>query len=250
MAAGCTNTKAVNYAPAATEDDGSCIYLVKEAGICYAFDEEVTTRDESYTASYSFDGKNWVFFHDYVADFYFHTKENLFSLKDNKIYKHNSGLPGVYYTGVPKSFFVDAVFNDNAEMILNSIQWIAEVLNQQKEVEFSTLTHITVWNNQQCSGRIAITDAVANMVYDRFKNKSIWNFDDFRDMVKTRGTNFLNDLFNNFDVITAEIDQDKPWFDQDLIHDNHFIVRFEFDNTSQKQVILHEAGVSVTKSPR
>ncbi len=59
MAAGCTNTKAVNYNPAATEDDGSCIYLVKEAGICYAFDEEVTTRDESYTASYSFDGKNW-----------------------------------------------------------------------------------------------------------------------------------------------------------------------------------------------
>jgi hypothetical protein len=250
MPIGCTNTKAANYDPAATEDDKSCIYLVKEAGVCYAFDETPVLKDESYTISYSFDGKNWVFFHDYVADFYFHTKKNLFSVKNNRIYKHNEGLPGVYYDSTPKSFFIDAVFSNDSEMILNSIQWIAEVLNQQKEVEFSTLTHITIWNNQQCTGRIAITDAVANMVYDRFKNKSIWNFDDFRDMVKTRGVNFLEDLFSNFNVISAQIDQNKPWFDQDLIHDNHFIIRFEFDNTSQKQVILHEAGISILNSPR
>lgn len=248
---GCTNPNAVNYDPDATENDGSCIFLHRYNGICYAFQDIVPQgTDKSYTLSYSFDGRNWVFFHDYVADFYFMSKQSLFSLKDGKIYRHHEGAPGVYYTSTPKSFFVDMVVQNPAEFTLNSISWMTEILDQQKELEFSTLTHITVWNNQQCTGRIALTDIFEDLEYDRRKLKGVWSFNEFRDMVKEYGTEFLEDLFNNYAVKSGTIDQNKPWYDQDLMHDTHFIIRLEFDNVTGKQLILHGAEINATLTPR
>lgn len=247
---GCTIPGAVNYNPAATENDGSCVFLVKHDGICYAFQDTDQGKNESFTLSYSFDGKDWVFYHDYVADFYFRSKKSLFSLKDKKIYRHHEGAPGVYYQVAPKSFFVDMVVQNPAEFVLNSIHWVTEVLDSSKEIEFSTLTHITVWNNQQCTGRIALNDIFDELEYDRRKIRGTWGFNEFRDMVKEYGSEFLEDLFNNYAVKSSNINTEKSWYDRDLMHDTYFIIRLEFDNISGKQVILHGADVNATLSPR
>jgi hypothetical protein len=254
---GCTNAKAVNYNSAADTDDGSCIYLRKVDGTCYAFKDVDNTEivDESFTLSYGLDGQDWVFFHSYKPDFYFSSREQLYNLKDKKVYIHNRDLPGLFYkrisgNRVPDSFFVDAVFSDKEEMILNSINWLSEVINQQQELEFSTLTHITIWNNQQCTGKIALTQVFQDLKYDVRKTQALWSFDSFRDLVKVYGTKFLLDIFHNFAVDNSTIDTSKPWFDQDLLHDNFFVIRLEFDNTSGKQMILHGADVDVSKSYR
>lgn len=249
---GCTNPSAVNYNPSATEENYTCLYLVKQENTCYAFkdidyDEVV---DESYTLSFSLDQKDWVFFHDYIPDFYFSGRDQLFNLKNNKIYRHNLGAPGVYHSATPKSFFVDAVFNNETEMILNSLNWLSEVFNANNEQEFSTLTHITIWNNQQCTGRITLSQVFQDLSYEVRKTQALWNFDSFRDAVKIYGVSFLKNLFNNFNVDTANINTNKAWFDQDLMHDNFFIVRFEFDNTSGNTIFLHGAGIDASKSYR
>ena len=249
---GCTNAKAANYNPTATVDNGTCIFLEKVDGVCYAFQDvdQSYVLDKSYTLSYSLLGKDWVFFHDYIPDFYFSTKTKLFNLKSGKIYVHHENNPGVYHDNVPKSFFIDVIFAADSEMILNSINWITEVINNNQDIEFSTLTHITIWNSQQCSGRIALNDVFKDLQYQRRKTQGLWNFDAFRDMVADYGTNFLLDIFHNFAVDSSAIDMNKPWFDQDLLHDNYFVIRLEFDNSTGNQLILHGADIDASKSYR
>lgn len=101
---GCTNPAAVNYNSAANVDNNSCLYLIKEDATCYAFQDAdfAGIVDESYTLSFSLEQKDWVFFHDYTPDFYFSGRDQLFNLKDNKIYRHNLGAPGVYHSSIPK----------------------------------------------------------------------------------------------------------------------------------------------------
>jgi hypothetical protein len=252
MSAGCTNPAAVNYNPAATSDNGSCITLVKYNGVCYAFEEVDNTEivDESFTLSYDFENKDWVIFHDYIPDMYFMTRNQLFSLKNGKIYIHNKGLPGVYYNNTPKPFFVDAVFRDQSAMTLESVQWLTEVFNNDQENEFSTLTHITIWNNQQCTGRIALNDIFSQLEYNVRKTQALWSFNDFRDALKQYGTKFLRNIFDNFAVDESAIDMNKPWFHRDLLQDNWFCIRFEFDNLSGKQLILHSADITASKAYR
>lgn len=247
---GCTNPKAKNYNPSADVEDGSCIYLEKVNGICYAFQDVSVIDDKSYTVSFSLDGQGWVFFHDYLPDFYFSTKTQLYNLKNRSIYKHNAGAPGVFHDGAVKPFFIDAVFTADSEMILDSVQWMGEVLNNRQEVEFSTLTHITIWNNQQCTGRIALDQVFNNLEYIARKTQAIWSFNSFKDMLAAYGVQFLLDIFHNFAVDGSAIDMNKPWFDQDLIHDSFFIIRLEFDNTSGKQFVLHGADINADKSYR
>ena len=250
---GCTNPKAKNYNPSADTEDGSCLYLEKVGGVCYAFQDADATliTNKSLTLSYSLLGKGWVFFHDYIPNFYFSTKEQMYSLNGKSIYKHNAGAPGRYYSNTPAAFHVDAVFTAGEdEIILNSISWMTEVLNTDKELEFSTLTHITIRNNQQCTGRITLSQVFNNLSYEVRKTQALWSFDSFRDMVAAYGTTFLLDIFNNFAVDAAAIDTEKPWFDQDLLHDSFFIIRLEFDNTSGKQLILHGADIDASKSYR
>ena len=249
---GCTNPNAVNYNPAATQEDYSCLYLEKYNGNCYLFQDvsENEIVDESFTLSFSMDGKDWTFFHDYYPDFYFATRNQLFNLKDKKIYIHHKGAPGVYHGTTPKPFFIDAVFNAEEEILLNSIQWISEVISSDQETEFSTFTHITIWNNQQCTGRIAISDVFELLEYERRKTQGVWSFNTFRNMVAESGSKFLLDIFNNFAVDTTKLDVEKPWFNQDLLHDNWFIIRFEFDNSSGKKFIFHGADINADKSYR
>lgn len=250
----CTNPKAVNYNPNATSDDGSCYYLNKISGVCYAFQDVNPDEiiDQSFTLSWSIEGDNWVFFHDYIPDFYFSTREQLHNLKAGRIYHSNLGAPGVYHDQAPKSFFLDIVFNADEEMTLNTLNWVTRILNQDSSISsFETLTHITVWNERQCTGRIPLAAIFQNLEYktDRYL-QARWSFDDFRDKVIQGGTAFLLDLFHNFSVDTTKLSNTLPWFDQQLLEGLSFIVRFEFDNTTGKKIYLEDVGADVSKSTR
>src|SRR6185295_6985878 len=97
---GCTNSVAVNYNPAAEVDDGSCKYLDKVGGICYYWTEIAPNQVNNlgFTISYSMEDDNWIFYHDYIPDFYFRTKKTLHALNLGTVYKMNQGpVPGRFF---------------------------------------------------------------------------------------------------------------------------------------------------------
>lgn len=250
----CTNPKAENYDPLAIEDDGSCIYLEKIAGVCYAFRDLNSTElsNKSFTVSWSITGDGWVFFHDYIPDYYFSTRDKLYTIKGNTIFKHNAGPHGQYYTESIKPFFVDVVLKIDGEGTLETLNWITEVINTNETTDRNkTFTHLTIWNSKQCTGRIAVESIFKELQYETSReSRGVWSFNHFRNKVKTVGNQFLRDIFLNFAVIDAELSNSIPWFEQQQLEDNYFIVRFEFDNSSDQKIFVHEMGGQIAPSYR
>lgn len=251
--ANCTNPNAVNYNPNATFDDGSCVYVNKIGGVCYAFQDVAPGElvDKSFTMSWDIIGGNWVFFHDFIPDFYFSTREKLYLLKTNKLYEANAGIPGVYFDSTTtNSFFLDVVFNGKEELTLNAINWITEVLNQDGSTsQFETLTHITVWNSYQCSGRIPLSQIYKDLQYEVRKTAGRWSYDDFRNALIQDGVPFLQDIFHNFALVPGTTGT-PVWYNQENMEDNYFIVRFEFDNTSGKKIYINDTMIETNNSYR
>lgn len=250
---GCTNPNANNYNPSATQDNGSCVFLTKVGDVCYYFQglapDEIV--DNSFTLSYSMENNTWVFFHDYIPDFYVGTRKKLFTLKGNDLWKHNSGAPGQFYAATPYPFFIDVVFNYDAEVILDSVQWFTELLSSLGAVnEFATFTHITVWNSHQCTGRLPILEYVPYSLTGMRKTVSEFSFNEFRDIVRDRSGDFVEDIFKNFRPIDAALDEGMPWYEKRFLQSNYFIVRLEYDNTNTNALSLHETAITAQQTVR
>lgn len=256
---GCTNPAAENYNEIATEDDNSCVYLVSMEGQCLQF-EDIAEKpvDESFTLSFDTVDKQWAFFHDYQPDFYIHTRQSLYNIKNSKIYKHNEGPRGLYYDRTqPAPFFIDVAFVNKDTATLNAVKWISEVRAGGSDIDDNsaalyneTITAITIWNNYQCSGRIVL-DKNKPALMDNNNRNSLqnWSFNDFRD-ITLENVQFLDNLFNDFKVLPNTVKTSMPWFDKSLIEGKYFIVRFEFSNTADKQITLHDMDISTDITPR
>ncbi len=256
MIAGCTFPAATNYNPLADADDYSCIYLFKANGQCHLFKDVVPTEiiDKSFTLSYSVAGNSWVFFHDYLPDYYIHTRENLYTIKDNVTFKHNSGLPGIYYSSAaePKPFFIDIVFASDVDILLEHINWITELLNAKStDQQFSTLTHISAWNSYQHSRRIELSQIWADLKYTNIrKTKGEWSLNDFRDVLMENPGDFLNDIFHNYMLDPTKVEVNPTWYGQAPLQDKWFCIRFEFDNKSGDNLMLHDTSIQAIKQDR
>lgn len=260
MAAGCKNPTAVNFNLAATSDDYSCIYLFENQGTCYEFIDVQPDlfEDKSFTLSYSILGGCWVFFHDYAPDMYIHTRENVYALNNKQamLYKMNAGPAGQYMNGTTESFFIDVIFKDGGDMLLETISWITEFLagsNVNTDQFFQTLTHIAVWNSYQHTGRLALTQIWEDLEYNNIRRtKGEWVFDKIRDSLifTDNAADFIMDIFNNYAIIQNQVNEYPSWTDQAPLEDKWFTVRFEFDNSINAKVVLHDIAAQVLKKDR
>lgn len=242
---GCTNPNAANFNPSATEDDGSCIYLIKKGELCLKFEELENQNDKSFTLSYCLHNSAWVFFHDYHPDYFVHTRNDLYALSGRTLFKTNEGSPGNYGNGT-KSFFIDVAFPYGIEALLDSIQWLSEI----QDKPYKTITHISAWNSTQHSGRITITDILDNLEFKNIqKSKAEWTLPLLRNIIKESSTNFLESIFKDFALKSSET-AILPWYEQAILEDNYVIVRLEFDNTSGDTIFIHESDLTLTPTTR
>lgn len=251
---GCVNPKAVNYNPSADVDDHSCLYLMKHGGNCHLFTDFIpdTTHDKSFTLSYSLLNNSWVFFHDYLPDYYIHTRDSLYALSSGQVYKFHEGQPGIYLGNTqPKPFFIDVIFKGDGDMILETINWTCEFISSSTEFDLGTLTHISIWNNNQHTGRIVLNELFQDLQYRQMRRtKGEWSFNDFRDIIATEGEPFLLDIFNDYALDTSKTNLNMGWYDQKVLQDKWFCVRFEFDNSSQGKFTLHDTNIQALKTDR
>lgn len=234
-------------------------------GITVAWDEKydriilgVKNGANSFTLSYYPSSNGWGMFHDYIPDFLFNTRTKLYSFKTqnnvSNLFIHNEGAKGVYYNAVqptptPYPFFIDIVFKGRKDQqgktiteILQSVNWVSEVVDNNISIWDETIDHITIWNSFQASGKVALTDGVlmANTNLNNRNPNGTWSFNGFRDLVNTRGQAFVNDIFNDYRLINANINNNMSWFNKRRFEDKYFTVRLEYDNLQNKEIILYE----------
>lgn len=264
MAGGCKNTKAANFNGSASFDDFSCTFLLKNQNNCHWFEdvEPDPDNDKSFTLSYSVKGQGWVFFHDYAPDMYINTRENLFNAKDSILYHNNKGPYGQFHNPDDiKPFFIDVIFSAGQDILLESINWITEFLqqngddfddkDQKLDQPFNTLSHISIWNSTQHSGRLPVSRIFRLSNLDESRRlKGMWSLNDFRDVVVNKGEQFIMSIFKDYAVDDANTDYDKAWYNKELLIDSWFCVRFEFDNMTANKVILHDTNIVASKSMR
>ena len=153
-----------------------------------------------------------------------------------------------YDKDVKKSFYVDVVFSFGEEVFLNSVQFITKILHNIDSVtNWRSITHISIWNDSQHTGRIAI-DNIKNFVTGTSKSRSEYSFNEFRDLVKDQTVDILEDIFGDFIPKEGSIDENKPWYEQAYLQDRFFIVRLEYDNTIDTEVSIHEISTTIEPS--
>lgn len=265
MPNGCTHISANNYDPTATAYDHTCEYVVKATvpnlltglpeSVCLLFKDVQNYEDKSFTLSYSVESGTWVFFHKYIPDFYFSTRENLLNAKSQVLYRNNEGNVGEYYDEVVEPFYIDVIVHDKDELLLETVNWVSSVLSDSSDVhtrgsEWDTLTHISIWNSQQHTGRISLESIFSKVQYKMMRSTNgSWSFNDFRNALTSRGSQFIGDLFAEYAVDSSLIGE-KPWYNKEILQDKYFVIRFEFDNLSRKSVILHDTSVQAIKAKR
>lgn len=208
-----------------------------------------------FTLSYSMVTRKWAFFHDYFPVMYINTRKELFSANAaagvSTIQKHNSAASGVFPTNGTRSFFIDVIFKSDTDLIAESIQWKTDVLIENTtdlDTHIETLTHIAIWNSHQHSGRVALQDYTALNIKDIRRTKGVWSFNSFRDILELKRTDFLDSVLNDFNLIG--VNANKPWYDKELLSDTWFCVRFEFNNSVNRKVVLHDTALQAIKAPR
>lgn len=208
--------------------------------------------DNSFTVSWSIDLNGFASFHDYVPDAIFNTREQLFSLKNGKLYIHHQGPPGKFYDPTPHPFYVDIVFHEEKEFTLDSVAWYADVMDATGTPIFEkTLTHITIQNAYQCTGRIPVSTINTSLFGHNARNPStFWTLNTFRDIVKSRGTAFIDTIFNDYRPIDSNLQPVSAWFAKRLLQGKSFVVRFEYDNMDGNTLELKEVGTNITESYR
>lgn len=208
-----------------------------------------------FTLSYSLESAKWAFFHDYFPMMYINTRRKLYSTEyqagqTSSVWKLNAAPMGSYPLGM-KSFFIDVIFRADQDLIAECVKWRTDFLtNNDLDINTlgKTITHISMWNSHQHSGRIALKDYNTLDIQDMRRTKGMWSFNSLRNKLDTKGQQFLDSYIRDYNLVAST--GTKAWYDKELLSDTWFCVRFEYDNSIDAKVVVHDTALQAIKAPR
>jgi len=228
--------------------------LLKGAGVRL---EDSDVYDKSLSISYSFDFGVWICFHDYIMEGSSHVIDKNLIFKNNKIYETNrKERRAIYFTEEPFSSIIIPIFNANADTnkLFTRFTWLTDIVNPEKGKEVNkTITKITVFNSDQCSGDIEVVPFTdLSTPYTTRKVHDGWNFNEFRDLVVNNRFPFLD---SEYKVIASNIDPNKLWFNKGRFTGSWVGLKIEFSNVknlngSQNVLYLYSVSAELLQATR
>lgn len=153
---------------------------------------DTTSQTLSFT-QYLGEQGGWVCNHDYIPNFLFRSRNNVFSVKNGGLFRHNvSTLKGVYYVPTPFPWFVEVVFNGSTEDLKQffSVNWVSEFFDASNtKILNKTFDTIECKTSDKTTGEVTLvpyTNLTTN--YNIRNAKGKWNFN----AIRTVNTDFVN----------------------------------------------------------
>jgi len=220
--------------------------------------------NKSKTISFRLDTEDWLFEHDYFPNLIYHDTNNLYSIinnletKEAENYRHNDKLNKGLFYGKKFPSYVDIIFNGSTpeytevtsrntvveSKMLHSINWVIDTIKPNGgNDQFSGITGIMVYNNNQCSGIINLKN------YGELSRslEGVWSANNFKDLVINPSDPILDD---NGDVIESNLNQLKLWFEKSNFISKFIVVRLIIDNIDNNNVYIHKVNVNSIISKR
>lgn len=213
-----------------------------------AYDEDfnrlLLTLPGGETLSYSPEAGGWTCFHSYTPDQMTNSRTSVVSVKGTKVYRHNTGKPGMFYGARHKSS-LDICFNPypQGSSLFASFNWRSIAQTSQNVFQpLDTFTHAVVYDAHRCSGEIQLQRMV------NIRNaEGEHRFNNFRDMVKNSNLPFMDEFL---EVLQDNIDKEKPWENRRRFVGTYVILRLVHDNVSENTIYLHSVDVNYRLSAR
>lgn len=263
----------------------NCPYLPAGVGYNLIFDEVnnrilVTKRyfyeresgkieSHDWTVSFSLKFNAWVSFHSYFPDKYFFILDTLYSIKNGKIYRHQSIEEGYnkFYDRI-QPFIVEFVSNNSpmTTKVYNHIRYISNAYRYDTrtksfvEKRYLTFNKALLSNSRQCSGLMNlkvkdITDPALNYMQEQVintnngtilldRNERDWLLNDLRDYVinyakplfikRYYKTDVEEPTFDVQDLNESVIDINKDWYNLESFRDKFLVIRLIFDTFAEE----------------
>ena len=244
----------------------------------YTFDPEYV--ETGWTMSYSLKTRQWVSWHSYIPNFYFHAQERFYSWKigEQYLYKHN--IQGLYRTFYDNSYPFIIEFVDNPVPLLSKITDSVLFQSEAKrydedtkdyyDVEDITFNKVLFYNTRQISGWLALVtkDQVSNYLNNQIKNtlgvalidrnERDWTINSFRDFSSSsnvplfiRDKVYIGQVYFIDKVINPEaINENKDWTELESFRDKFLVVRLVFDTFVDTRLIFNFSALDKKISER
>lgn len=237
--------------------------------------------NNSWTISYSLKTKQWVSWHSYLPNFYFHVPGKFYSWVQgrNQLWRHNKRGHYLNFYGNSHEHIIEYVSVSNAlqTRLWEDISFQTEAQKYFEEYdEFNIVPDVSfnkvlLYNSRQISGLLdikyknndldnyfdnAISYDENSLLADN--NEGDWSINGFRDM---RGNNqlpmFKSDLLSRQDnyyidkIVNQDvIDEDKPWTEMESFRDKYLSIRLIFDNFDNIKLLTKFTLENETPSQR
>ena len=239
-------------------------------------------ENHSWTMSYYLKKQEWIGWHPYLPDFYFHVQEKFYGWKNGlaEIYKFNR--PNHYRTFFETTYPFIVEMVDNSDPLRTKVtdhllfQTEAKKFDIEAQEYFDqdvTFSKVLLYNTFQISGVMNIikkANEASNYLMQQTKNNSMtgsiildrnerdWTINNLRDMrVDNTAPMFIRnyaDLQANYyidKIVNASvIDLNKDWTQQESFRDKFLVVRFIFDTFVDTRLIFNFSAFNKKPSER
>lgn len=203
--------------------------------------------------------KGWRSFHSYTNGFPISTNNDIYSIASGYLYKHNANNKGLFYRNsegvrVRNRSVIDIVCSDKLDVlkVFEAVVFGTKSFSPTGngvQLYDKSVDAIMLYNENQCTGEVDVSKYHGDLQWfdiNKRNNGNVWKFNNYRDLVSNNKLPFITDF--DKEVILDNIDQNKDWFNNNLIISNAVVVRFVMNNLDDTTVQIDNVSIYARKS--